>query len=53
MGQKEDILHLALIFHGLEMPMHRNHKTSKENVNCTREEDKKDSKFLLFVKKQK
>lgn len=35
MGQKEDILHLALIFHGLEMPMHGNHKTSSQR-KCER-----------------
>lgn len=52
--QRPGILHLALIFHRLQMPVHRNHKTSSQrNANCTQEQDNKIARFCLFVQKQK
>lgn len=49
--QRPGILHLALIFLRLQMPMHRNHKTSSQkNANCTQEEDNKIARFCLLFK---
>ena len=49
--QRPGILHLALIFHRLQMPMHRNLKTSSQrNANCMQEEDNKIARFCLLFK---
>lgn len=49
--QRPGILHLALIFYRLQMPMHRNHKTSSQrNANCTQEQDNKIARFCLLFK---